>query len=93
MSRTHIQNTLTLLAPAAVKSGDMVMQTEFVANWADDKDVAFIGDGDAISIAIAYFFQLISTAGSIAASRYAKASIGDPMRSAQIGLPCRTFAI
>jgi predicted methyltransferase len=38
-----------------MKSGDMVMQTEFVANWADDKDVAFIGDGDAISIAIAYF--------------------------------------
>jgi N4-bis(aminopropyl)spermidine synthase len=38
-----------------MKSGDMVMQTEFVANWADGRDVAFIGDGDAISISIAYF--------------------------------------
>lgn len=38
-----------------MKSGDMVMQTEFVANWVDDKHVAFIGDGDAISISIAYF--------------------------------------
>ena len=38
-----------------MKSGDMVMQTEFVANWADGRDVAFIGDGDAISISVAYF--------------------------------------
>ncbi|UWU86109.1 bis-aminopropyl spermidine synthase family protein [Bradyrhizobium yuanmingense] len=38
-----------------MKSGDMVMQTEFVANWVEDKNVAFIGDGDAISISIAYF--------------------------------------
>jgi predicted methyltransferase len=38
-----------------MKSGDMVMQTEFVANWVEDKHVAFIGDGDAISISIAYF--------------------------------------
>jgi N4-bis(aminopropyl)spermidine synthase len=38
-----------------MKSGDMVMQTEFVANWVDDKHVAFIGDGDAISISISYF--------------------------------------
>jgi N4-bis(aminopropyl)spermidine synthase len=41
-----------------MKSGDMVMQTEFVANWADGKDVAFIGDGDAISISVAYFKRL-----------------------------------
>lgn len=41
-----------------MKSGDMVMQTEFVAKWADERDVAFIGDGDAISISIAYFKHL-----------------------------------
>lgn len=38
-----------------MKSGDMVMQSEFVAKWADGRDLAFIGDGDAISICTAYF--------------------------------------
>jgi len=37
-----------------MKSGDMVMQSEFVASWATDKRLAFIGDGDAISICVAY---------------------------------------
>ena len=31
-----------------MKAGDMVMQSEFVAHWADGKRLAFIGDGDAI---------------------------------------------
>src|ERR1041385_5730358 len=37
-----------------MKTGDMVMQSEFVARWADGKDIAFIGDGDAISVCVAY---------------------------------------
>ena len=37
-----------------MKAGDMVMQSEFVARWADGKRLAFIGDGDAISICSAY---------------------------------------
>jgi predicted RNA methylase len=37
-----------------MKAADMVFQSEFVARWADGKRVAFIGDGDAISVAIAY---------------------------------------
>ena len=37
-----------------MKAGDMVMQSEFVASWASDKRLAFIGDGDAISVASAY---------------------------------------
>jgi len=37
-----------------MKSGDMVMQSEFVANWAAGKRLAFIGDGDAISVCVAY---------------------------------------
>ncbi|MGZ3273512.1 MAG: bis-aminopropyl spermidine synthase family protein [Caulobacteraceae bacterium] len=37
-----------------MKSGDMLMQSEFVASWADGKRLAFIGDGDAISICVAY---------------------------------------
>jgi predicted methyltransferase len=37
-----------------MKAGDMVLQSEFVARWADRKRVAFIGDGDAISVCIAY---------------------------------------
>lgn len=40
-----------------MKAGDMVMQSEFVAEWAKDKRLAFIGDGDAISIASAYLKQ------------------------------------
>src|SRR6267154_6055296 len=37
-----------------MKAGDMVMQSEFVARWADGKKLAFIGDGDAISVCVAY---------------------------------------
>ena len=37
-----------------MKSGDMVLQSEIVANWADNKRLAFIGDGDAISVCTAY---------------------------------------
>ncbi len=37
-----------------MKSGDMVMQSEFVARWADGKRLAFIGDGDGISVCAAY---------------------------------------
>lgn len=37
-----------------MKAGDMVMQSEFVARWADGKRLAFIGDGDAISICSTY---------------------------------------
>jgi predicted methyltransferase len=37
-----------------MKTADMVLQSEFVARWADGKRVAFIGDGDAISVCVAY---------------------------------------
>jgi N4-bis(aminopropyl)spermidine synthase len=37
-----------------MKTGDMVMQSDLVARWAKDKRLAFIGDGDAISICVAY---------------------------------------
>jgi predicted methyltransferase len=37
-----------------MKSGDMVLQSEFVASWADERRLAFIGDGDAISVCAAY---------------------------------------
>lgn len=37
-----------------MKAGDMVMQSEIVADWSDGKRVAFIGDGDAISVCVAY---------------------------------------
>ncbi len=40
-----------------MKTGDMVLQSEMVARWADGKRLAFIGDGDAISICIAYLKQ------------------------------------
>lgn len=36
-----------------MKTGDMVMQSELVARWADGKRLAFIGDGDAISVCVA----------------------------------------
>ena len=32
----------------------MVLQSEFVAHWARDRQVAFVGDGDAISVCVAY---------------------------------------
>src|SRR6266446_7939253 len=37
-----------------MKSADMVLQSEFVARWANGKRLAFIGDGDAISVCVAY---------------------------------------
>lgn len=40
-----------------MKTGDMVLQSELVARWADGKRLAFIGDGDAISICVAYLHK------------------------------------
>ena len=40
-----------------MKTGDMVLQSELVAYWANDKRLAFIGDGDAISVCIAYLMK------------------------------------
>src|ERR1700733_5187005 len=37
-----------------MKTGDMVLQSELVARWADRKSLAFIGDGDAISVGAPY---------------------------------------
>lgn len=37
-----------------MKTGDMVLQSELIAKWSDGKRLAFIGDGDAISICVAY---------------------------------------
>ncbi len=37
-----------------MKTGDMVMQSEFVASWANGRQLAFIGDGDSISVCVAY---------------------------------------
>lgn len=37
-----------------MKTGDMVLQSELVAKWANNKRLAFIGDGDAISVCVAY---------------------------------------
>jgi predicted methyltransferase len=37
-----------------MKTGDMVLQSEIIADWADGKRLAFIGDGDAISVCVAY---------------------------------------
>lgn len=40
-----------------MKTGDMVLQSELIAKWADGKKLVFIGDGDAISICVAYLKQ------------------------------------
>lgn len=37
-----------------MKAGDMVMQSNFVAQWTNGKRLVFIGDGDAISVCVAY---------------------------------------
>jgi len=37
-----------------MKAGDMVLQSELVARWARGKRLVFIGDGDAISVCVAY---------------------------------------
>ena len=39
-----------------MKTGDMVMQAEIVGRWASGKRLAFIGDGDGISVCVAYLF-------------------------------------
>lgn len=45
---------LRLFDQIYMKAGDMVLQSEFVARWARDKKLAFIGDGDSISVCVAY---------------------------------------
>lgn len=40
-----------------MKAGDMVMQAELIARWADGKRLAFLGDGDAISVSVAYLHR------------------------------------
>lgn len=37
-----------------MKTGDLVAQSEVVAGWAHGKRLAFIGDGDAVSVCVAY---------------------------------------
>lgn len=37
-----------------MKAGDMVLQSEFVAHWAQDRRLAFVGDGDSISVCVSY---------------------------------------
>ena len=37
-----------------MKTGDMVLQSEVVAAWSEKKRLAFLGDSDAISVAVAY---------------------------------------
>jgi predicted methyltransferase len=37
-----------------MKTADMVLQSELVAFWANGKRLAFVGDGDAISVCVAY---------------------------------------
>lgn len=37
-----------------MKAADMVMQAEFVARWSDGRRLAFVGDGDSISVCVAY---------------------------------------
>jgi N4-bis(aminopropyl)spermidine synthase len=40
-----------------MKAADMVLQAELVARWANGKRLAFIGDGDAISVSVAYLHK------------------------------------
>lgn len=40
-----------------MKAGDMVLQSEFVARWSGGKRLAFIGDGDAIGVCVAYLHK------------------------------------
>jgi predicted methyltransferase len=37
-----------------MRAGDMVLQSEYIAHWADGRDLAFVGDGDSISVCVAY---------------------------------------
>ena len=45
---------IRILDQIYMKAGDMVLQSELVARWADGKRLAFIGDGDSISVCVAY---------------------------------------
>jgi len=38
----------------------MVMQSKIVADWSDGKRIAFIGDGDGISVCVAYGTRTIA---------------------------------
>lgn len=40
-----------------MKAGDMVVHTEFVARRFRDRDVVFVGDGDAIALAVVHFMK------------------------------------
>ena len=40
-----------------MKTADMVFQSEFIARWADGKRLAFIGDGDGISVCVAHLHR------------------------------------
>jgi len=40
-----------------MKTGDMLLQCELVAQWADKKRLVFIGDGDAISVCVSYLMH------------------------------------
>lgn len=40
-----------------MKAADMVLQSELVARWSRGKRLAFIGDGDAISVCVAYLHK------------------------------------
>ena len=37
-----------------MKAADMVYQSELVSRWADGTRLAFVGDGDSISVCVAY---------------------------------------
>jgi predicted methyltransferase len=37
-----------------MKAADMVLQSEFVADWSRDRRLVFVGDGDSISVCVAY---------------------------------------
>lgn len=40
-----------------MKTADMLLQAEIIASWAKDKKLAFIGDGDAVSVCVAYLMS------------------------------------
>jgi predicted methyltransferase len=40
-----------------MKAGDMVIHTEFVARRFDQRDVVFVGDGDAIALAVVHLME------------------------------------
>ena len=48
---------LRLFDQIYMKAADMVLQSELVARWAEGKKLAFIGDGDAISVCVAYLHK------------------------------------